>query len=596
MTNKLSYTIVACLLAFVFVITVLSITTDSLSMDELAHLPAGYSYLTQRDMRINPEHPPLVKDLSAIPLLFIKDIEFPYEIKSWKDDVNGQWEFGNYFLFKSGNPAEIIIFLARIPMILLLLVCGLYIFLLAKNLFGNEAGVLAMVLFALSPTFLAHGRLVTTDVGAATGTVIALYYFIIFLKNNTKKNLIFAGIALGIAELLKFSLILLIPLFGILAIGWAIVISKNSKEFFKNLLKYIGYCILIGLIALLVIWSLYLFHIWGYSAERQIADIKFNLGSFGSKPLVNMVVWMAGNPVLRPIAQYLHGLFMVLQRASGGNTGYFMGEISAAGWKTYFPVVYLIKETITFHMLTVAALLFFIVSALSAAIKTGLKNPIKNLLNWTKNNFWGLSLFAFIAIYWITSLKSNLNIGVRHLLPVFPFTIVLASAGVIFLIKKLSWSKSLKYSSLSILAILILFQAYSVISVYPNFIAYFNEAIGGPKQGYKYVEDSNLDWGQDLKRLNIWLEKNNIKKIYINYFGGSDLDYYLGNKYIFWDGMNNPSQMTESKYIAVSATLLQGGRGKPSIGYDSPTGYYNWLNSYEPIAVIGHSIFVYYIN
>src|SRR4030043_1844111 len=101
MPNRITNIIAALLLVFVFTIALLSIENDSLTMDELAHLPAGYSYLTQKDMRINPEHPPLVKDLSAIPLLFIKKIKFPSEIKYWQEDVNGQWDFGNYFLFKA---------------------------------------------------------------------------------------------------------------------------------------------------------------------------------------------------------------------------------------------------------------------------------------------------------------------------------------------------------------------------------------------------------------------------------------------------------------------------------------------------------------
>lgn len=548
--------------------------------------------MTQKDMRINPEHPPLIKDLSAVPLLFIKGTEFPEDIKAWKEDVNGQWEFGNYFLFKMGNPAQTMIFWARIPMILMLLVCGLYIFLFAKKLFGNNAAILSLFLFSFSPTFLAHGRLVTTDVGAAAGTIIATYYFYKFLKDSTKRNLIFAGIALGIAELLKFSLILLIPFFGLLAIGWAVLYSKSPKDFIVKLGRYVGYCVLIGLIALAVIWAVYLYHVWNYPIERQTADIKFVLSSFGSRLLVDLDVWMAGVPILRPFSQYLFGLLMVLQRASGGNTGYFMGEISAAGWQFYFPTVYLFKETITFHFFTALAIFAFVLSLYPGFKKYGLKEPVKRLFEWARKNFGGLAAFLFIVIYWMSSLTSNLNIGVRHLMPVFPFTIILASAGVLYLLQKES-AKILKYA---ILVLFLLLNTYSVLAVYPNFITYFNEAVGGPKQGYKYVVDSNLDWGQDLKRLKIWMDKNNVNKVYIDYFGGSDTTYYLKDKFLPWWGSKSPEEMPRGNYLAVSATMLQIGRGKPAIGYNDPTGYYSWLDNYKPVAVIGNSIFVYYIN
>lgn len=110
MSNQKTKIIATLLLIFVFLVAIFSIKDDSLTMDELAHLPAGYSYLTQKDMRLNPEHPPLIKDLAAIPLLFIKGIKFPSEIKAWKEDINGQWNFGSYFLYKMGNPADKMIF------------------------------------------------------------------------------------------------------------------------------------------------------------------------------------------------------------------------------------------------------------------------------------------------------------------------------------------------------------------------------------------------------------------------------------------------------------------------------------------------------
>lgn len=106
MSNRTTNIIAAAFLIFVFITAVSSMAGDSLTMDELAHLPAGYSYLTQKDMRINPEHPPLIKDLAAIPLLFIKGINFPKDIKAWTQDVNGQWDFGNNFfiqIWKSGR-------------------------------------------------------------------------------------------------------------------------------------------------------------------------------------------------------------------------------------------------------------------------------------------------------------------------------------------------------------------------------------------------------------------------------------------------------------------------------------------------------------
>ena len=108
--------------------------------------------------------------------------------------------------------------------------------------------------------------------------------------------------------------------------------------------------------------------------------------------------------------------------------------------------------------------------------------------------------------------------------------------------------------------------------------------------------DSNLDWGQDLKRLKNYTDEKGIDKIYVDYFGGSDAKYHLGNTYAPWWGDRNAEEFPKGNYLAVSATFLQGGRGELAPGFNDPSGYYRWLDKYEPVAKIGYSIFVYYID
>ena len=581
MSNRLTNIIAACLLILMFFLAVFSMKDDSATMDEVAHLPAGYSYLTQKDMRLNPEHPPLIKDLAALPLLFIKGINFPSEIKDWKEDINGQWGFGYHFLYGAGNPADQMIFWGRIPMVLILILLGFYIFKWAKELFGNKAAVLSLFLFSFSPTFLAHGRLVTTDVGAAAGVLIATYYFIKALKNPSKKSIIFAGIAFGLAELCKFSVILLIPFFAFLSLTWWLVKSVTWQKALKIL-------ILVFITGFILIWPVYQYHVWNYPKEIQARDIEFLLSSNPIKSSGPVLSWAAENPILRPYAQYFLGLFLVFQRATSGNTTYFLGEVSATGWKNYFPIVYLIKETLVFHILTLIALLY---AVFLIRLRQGFGGQVKKLKNWISFHFPEFAMFSFIGIYWATSLTSDLNIGVRHLLPVFPFTMLLVGGTIVKLLK----APFLKIKYL-ILGGLILWQVFSVVSIYPHFLAYFNELAGGPNQGFVYTVDSNLDWGQDLKRLKKWADENKIDKIYVDYFGGGDAKYYLKQKYAPWQGTQDPNKFPKENYLAVSVTFLQGGRGLPAPGFNQPWGYYLWLNKYQPVAKIGHSIFIYYID
>ena len=588
MPNRLTNIIAVCLFLWVFLSGVFSIKDDSLTMDELAHLPAGYSYLTQKDMRLNPEHPPLIKDLAAFPLLFIKGINFPSETNAWKDDVNGQWDFGNKFLFKSRNPADIMIFWGRIPMLLLLILLGFYVFKVSKEFFGGKAALVSLFLFSFSPTLLAHGRLVTTDVGAAFGALFATYYFLKVLRNPNRKNIILSGIAFGVAELLKFSLILLIPFFVFLALIYWLLRRKESAVFSKTL-KSLFFVFLIGF---LLIGAVYQYHVWNYPGDRQVRDSEFLLSSFNNRPLADLIIWLADKPILSAYAQYGLGVAMVLQRASGGNTTFFLGEVSASGWKNYFPIVYLIKEPLTFHILTLLALLSAVWLLLRRlGQRANLLSRFSQAANWVKSHFPEFAMLSFIFLYWLTSLKSNLNIGVRHLLPLFPFTIILISSMTMKLLKQ-PYLK-LKYA---LLGVLIFWQAFSVISVYPSFLAYFNETVGGPANGYQYAVDSNLDWGQDLKRLRKWTDEKNIDKIYLDYFGGGDTKYYLKEKFLPWEGSKNPAEFPKNNYLAISATPLQGGRANAAKGFDQPTDYYRWLDKYKPAAKIGNSIFVYYID
>lgn len=587
MSNKSTNIIAVVLLAVMLVTAFFSMKDDSATMDELAHIPAGYSYLSQKDFRLNPEHPPLVKDLAALPLLFL-NLNFPEDHPSWQKEINSQWWFGNEFLFHSGNDADKIIFLARLPMILLLIFLGWFLFFWTKQLAGNKIALMVLTLFSFSPAFLAHGRLVTTDVAATLGLVLATYFWLKFLKEPSKKNIFLTGIVLGVALLLKFSLILLVPFFGIITIIYAWLKTDHNHRARNYILKYIGLSLLVGIIAIIfIIWPVYQFHTLNYPSDKQLSDTKFILESNGFPVLKNLCVWAADKPIVHSLTHYILGLLMATQRTVGGNTVYFMGMVSATGWWYYFPVVYFLKVPLAFHILALIAL-FSLAWFIKKPLWIGTKQRIKQ---WIVSHFTEFSMLVFLAIYWITSMTGNLNIGIRHILPTFPFMYILVSLGIknwIGSIKKLP----LRKMAISFISILLGFYILSSIATYPYYLSYFNEIAGGTKDGYKYVTDSNYDWGQDLKRLKKWTDENNIEKIKTDYFGGGDTIYYLGDK---WENLD-PLLGPQKGWLAISATFLQGGKGNPTPGFDQSFGYYRWLDDYEPVTRIGTSIFVYYIE
>jgi hypothetical protein len=630
---KISYAFAGLILIAGFGLMLNSSLGDSATMDELAHIPAGYSYLKLGDNRLNPEHPPLLKDLSALPLIFM-DLEFPTETKYWTEYINGQWDMGRVFLYESGNNADQIINWARLFPMLLTILTGFLLYYIAKKRIGSVWALLPLFLFIFSPLVLSHGHYVTTDMAATFGVLLGLWTFANYLKNPNKKNLIIAGLAFGISQLCKYSLFLLVPIYALLAFIFLIIhlyqiwpdlpTSIRKKYTIKAFFKMIGFLLLIFIIGYALVYLVYLPQNINYPAEKQYSDTEYLLSSFSGGPdtnwstctswtgdllrqtrcLANINIWMAKQPILKPFSQYLTGLLMVFQRSSGGNTGYFMGEISAAGWKNYFPIIFVVKEQLPSLILMALALLTAIKNLWHASKE---KNDIQRFLGWIWQHFTEFSFLTFIVIYWFISIRSPLNIGIRHLLPTIPLFYLLTA----YEIKKwwkgekqyffwTAWEK-IKYLfrffgklffKTSFISIILLWYLIETIFVSPNFLSYYNEIADGPEKGYQYAVDSNYDWGQDLKKLKEFTEKNNINNIKIDYFGGSNLQYYFKNEFEPWQ--SSKGQPNEGDWLAVSSTFLQNSVGQPVAGFNiKPEDSYSWLKNKIPHARAGYSIFIY---
>jgi hypothetical protein len=570
--------IAGALLALMFALMFFSAKGDAAIMDELAHIPAGYSYITQKDMRLNPEHPPLMKDLAGVSLLMLHP-NFPTNVKPWTEDINGQWDMGRIFLYDAGNNPDQILLWARLPMMLLALLFGWMLFAWARKRYGPKVGLLSLFFFALSPTFVAHSRYVTTDLAAAFAFFIGIMTFIDFIENPTRGNIIKAGIAFGIAQLFKFSLFLLVPIYGVMALLWILIAHKDHLarmgfgERLEHRIKYgailIGKIILIGLIGIAIIWVVYEYHVWNYPKDRQLHDATEILSSFGKRWLVDLDLWLIAHNATRALGQYMLGLLMVIQRAAGGNTTYFLGELSNTGWWYYFPIAYLLKETLALHLLTLVALI--------VAIAAWLRSQSFKGIAWTREHIGETVMLFFIAFYWTYSMRSPLNIGVRHVLPTFPFIYLLVSRMLISWIERVPdpnpatesrWLHNvyrLHIESIPkylVIIVLMFWGGFQTVIAYPNYLSYYNELVGS-KRGYLYIVDSNYDWGQDLKRLAAITHANNIDHIALEYFGGGSPQYYIGSAFEpWWAGKGKPQG-----YFAISATLQQGALGKSSIWY-----------------------------
>ncbi len=592
MPNKTTFAIAFLLIAIMFVISVTTIFSDALTFDELAHIPAGYSYLKYQDYRINPEHPPLTKSLSATPLIY-KDLNFPLESQNWlQEDAPPAWwvqfDLGTEFIYRSGNNPREIIFWSRFPMILMTMLLALFVFKWARELSGNKVALVALALFSFSPTLIAHGRLVTTDVGAALGTVIGLYYWIRFLKLPDYKNAIIAGVAFGTAMLFKFSMALLIPTLVIITITY--VATSLQKDKLKSLFKYSSLSLMAAIIGVIfVIWPVYAYHIQNYPAEQQLRDTSADLEPNPIKPLRDLTISFSDHSTFRPLAQYARGLLMATQRTGFGNTVYFLGEISAKGWWYYFPVIYLFKEPLPLHILTALVIMggfYFMVKKRKRLLP--LSKGISRLI---RNNFTIFSFLIFIGIYWAAAIQGNLNIGVRHLIPTLPLFYIILAVFIKKIYRRMETDQS-KKMIIGLSSLCIGWYGISSLLSFPNYIPYYNSLGGGTEYGYLSAVDSNYDWGQDFYKLVEFVEENEIDQIHLDYFGGEDPNYWLGDKYL----RLNPREVTElpQGWVAISVNQLMGGVAIPVPEFDQETGFYDWLSEYEFKGRIGKSIFIYH--
>lgn len=614
-------------LALTVFLSIMNARNDSMIYDEDAHIPAGYSYLKTFDMRLNPEHPPLLKDLSAIPLLFINPA-LDTTKDFWEQNPNdAQWNSGKSFLFNSGNDPDQIIFWSRLPIILIFVLLSLFIFFWTKEIAGIGAGLLAFTLFTFDPNILGHNHYVTTDLGIAAFITFVFYYFLKFLKNPNRKNVWLLGLFLALVQLTKFSSVLIFPVFGLILIIYAIAkLARHPKDTnlkfrLNNLRKYIWKFIIAFAISIAIVWIAYFLSTFNMPEEKlpQIVDHYFTKGDAMSVNAKKAIISLNENPILRPMAIYLFGVFRVFQRVAGGNVIYFFGQISTHGFFSYFPVVFLLKTPLTTLALIFSALaiaLYNLFKRLRVDSKVerfgSFSYVYTRLRSFVRTRTTESLLLLFIFIYCLTSITGRLNIGLRHLFPIFPFIYILVAKTIFSFLKKIKprIEKRLAYGIVIVLATVLIFET---IAVYPNYMSYFNSLAGGSKNGYRYVTDSNADWGQDLKRLKNWIEEYNhcamqsqpqkcnsnrysidpakpIDKIRVDYFGLANLNYYLGEYFEPWWKSRRP---IEEGYYAISTLFLQEGIYDHRIENDES---YRWLINKKPFHQVGTSILIYKIT
>lgn len=635
--KRLAPQCLALMMVAFFTVSILISYQESTTMDEKAHIPAGYSYVKYQDMRINPEHPPMLKDFAGLAILPLNP-SMPksdplWESGDWLDLSQfpegpsrtwglAQWAFGDKILHLNGNDANLITFWARFPFILVSLLLGYFIYRWTRELAGTLAALFAALLYFFDPNIIAHSHYVTTDIGIAAFIFFSFYFFVRFLKDPSKKNIIWSGVFLGLAQLAKFSAVLLFPIFGMFAVlyGFALAVEAVPGAWmtrFKNAFVYgLKYMVSVA-ICFVAIWILYFFNTVQMPAEviAETARAQFPNTRAVGRIAETAVVAMSQYEFMKPLAEYFLGLFMVFARVAGGNTFYFLGEVSKSASQLYFPVVFVLKETIPMLFLLVATTLYTLYRIGRGLVKRADGVSLVSIvLTSFRERIAQYMMVFFILFYSYVSITGNLNIGYRHLFPILPFIYVLVAKVVFDILKR----ESDRPTTHRVLRILIACATFSIIAIpvlsYPSYLSYFNAIGGGHQNGYQYVTDSNYDWGQDLKRLRGFVDNYNecvekrfetpfcepfrgmqtpkdapIDTIRTDYFGGSNPAWHLGSRNKNWHSQLPP----EAGWYGLSIGFLQENWHK-TLRPDELS--YDWLKDRAPDFRVGDSIFVYYIS
>ena len=554
---------VVCLLIILGLQLFLSIRQESQTWDEANHIYAGYRSWTDADFGLNPEHPPMVKLLATAPLLSLPLKVPKLEDRSFKEEA---FLGGKDFLYQ--NDYEQILLRTRLAAAIFTLLLALIVFLCTKEMFGTGAAFVALALLVFDPNLLAHGALVTTDAALSCFMLTSVYAFYRYVKEPTIWRLVVTGISTGLALAAKHTGALVFPILLLLALCEAVRYWTSTKNLpGKQVLRLVGSLVVITVISLTVLWAFYGFR---YAARPNGLQLNPPLTAYvqGLKPHEIWAVTTLARWHVLP-ESYLYGLADVRLTANF-YTSYVLGKVYAHGVWFYFPVAFLIKSTVGFMillLLTAGAIAF------------------RRLSRWREILF----LIVPPIFYLIVAFTVGMNIGVRHILPVYVFlSVLIGGAAWVLMQRNRKWTY--------VVVALLLIHAVSSLRTFPAYIAYANELWGGPANTYKYLTDSNVDWAQQLKATKQYLDQRGVKDCWFVYFGEgvADFKYYgipckpLPTVVTLWLNEQLDVPVSIDGPVLISAGTLSGFELGP--GSLNP---YEQFQHVKPSAVIQHGVFVF---
>jgi 4-amino-4-deoxy-L-arabinose transferase-like glycosyltransferase len=543
----------------------------SANWDEAHHLYDGYMVLTRGDYRSNAEVPPLVKVAAALPLLRLHP---SLPAPTGTSQAENAFLAGRAFVF--GNGGDRVLFPARIICMVFSLAAAFLIFSAGQSAFGTLAGLCALFLFVFDPNVLAHGALISTDMASAGLLLAGVYAFYRFSRHpgqtwswrsGGKSGwgwLLATGLLAGLAMVAKFTGILIAPMLLLVAV------AEGVRQRTATVMGQLLAASLASLAcAWLVIWLFYGFR---YAPAPPGLELSPSLGSYIAslpKQADAAKLGLLARFHLLPQA-YIWGLADTKHK-EWEFASYFLGRVYRHGRWLYFPLAFLIKSTLPLLILLLLS---------PFALRRS-------------NRGYGRELIFFlvpVGVYFTVITLSHFDIGARHLMPVYPFLYLVAGAAAALLLRRgRGWA--------AIVVALLAWQTVTTVRVAPNYMAYGNEAWGGPLQVRRYLSDANVDWGQQLKTVKRYLDQNQISDCWFAYFPDGAVqprDYGISCKRLptpsglWWFNLPMTVPPRIEGTVLISESVLDGVESG-----DGVLNPYDGFRELRPAAILADGVYVY---
>jgi hypothetical protein len=446
------------------------------------------------------------------------------------------------------------------------IVLGILVWCWAYEWLGAGPALWTLVFYTLSPTLLANTSLVTTDAGLACFMFGTVYFLWRTSRRVSWGNLAGLTVFFTLGIITKFSALAFGPLVVMLLI---VAVVRRSAVSARTALAIVA---LLAVASYVAVWAVHGFRYAPSPSPSWELHVEHLPLARTVPTLASLTGWIDRHHLLPNM--FTQGFLVFAQSMTPPNWTFLAGDYSPDGWWYYFPAAFLIKTPIAFLTL----------------IAIGL---VVGVRRWRD---LGATTEAFIAlpvvVYLAMAIANTFQVGVRHILPLYPFFVLAAAVAAMGLTRRALGRL--------MLAGLTVFWFVVLAGNYPHTLTFFNLFVGGPANGYKYLADSNVDWGQGLKLLKQWMDRHGVPRVGLAYFGTADPAYHgidysllpaatpgydLPSKIRPWSAPELPG------YVAVSATILTGVYLDPQWRV-----FYQGIRHTKPVEVLGNSIFVYRLD